>query len=52
MDHQPEADERWLRLTALGCPLCGHQVLTTDLPSINVWCAVCPSTPRLERTAT
>jgi hypothetical protein len=53
MDHRDEADERWAKLTLLGCPECGTQVLVIDLP-VNpfVWCGSCPSTPRLERTAT
>jgi hypothetical protein len=53
MDHREEQDERWAKLTLFGCPECGTQVFTVELP-VNpfVWCGSCPSTPRLERTAT
>jgi hypothetical protein len=57
MDHREEQDreeqDRWAKLTLLGCPVCAVQVLVIDLP-VNpfVWCGSCPGTPRLERTAT
>jgi hypothetical protein len=53
MDHRAEQDERWAKLTLLGCPTCSTQVLVIDLP-VNpfVWCLTCPSTPKLEKTAT
>jgi hypothetical protein len=53
MDHRAEQDERWAKLTLLGCPTCGMQVLVIDLP-VNpfVWCGSCVSTPRLEKSAT
>jgi hypothetical protein len=52
MDHRPEADERFAKLTALGCPECGLQVLSVDLAINLVWCGACAGTPLLERTAT
>ena len=52
MDHRPEADERWVGITALACPDCGLMVLVTEIPLAIVWCGSCPSAPRLERTAT
>jgi hypothetical protein len=53
VDHREEKDQRWAKLTLLGCPVCGTQVLVIDLP-VNpiVWCSRCPGTPRLERSAT
>jgi hypothetical protein len=53
LDHREERDERWAKLTLLGCPECGMQVLVIDLP-VNpfVWCGSCVSTPRLEKSAT
>ena len=50
----PETTEdRWAKLISLGCPECGLQVFTINLPSRPfVWCGACPSTPQLERTAT
>jgi len=52
MDHRDEQDQRWAKLTALACPECGLQVLTIDIPIAVVWCGSCPSSPRLDRTAT
>jgi len=50
---QREEQERRSKLTLLGCPICGLEVLVIDLLiSPIVWCARCPSTPRLERSAT
>lgn len=52
-DHREEQDQRWAKLTALACPECGSQVFVID-PPVNpfVRCGSCPSTPRLERSAT
>jgi hypothetical protein len=45
VDHREEQD-RWAKLTLLGCPVCGVEVLVIDLPvSPFVWCASCPATP-------
>ena len=53
MEHGEEQDQRWAKPTALACPECGLEVLTIELPiSPFVWCAACPGTPRLERSAT
>jgi hypothetical protein len=53
MEHREKQDQRWAKLTALACPECGREVLTIELPvSPFVWCASCPGTPRLERSAT
>lgn len=48
---RPDPDpNRWARLIAVACPVCGVEVLTIGLSM--VWCASCPSTPQLEPTAT
>jgi len=52
-DHREEQDQKWAKLTALACPACGMQVFTIDIPITPwVWCAACPGTPRLEKSAT
>jgi hypothetical protein len=52
LDHRAR-DERANKLILLGCPVCGTQVFVLPLPEPSfIWCGSCPSTPRLERTAT
>jgi hypothetical protein len=51
-DHREEQDERWSKIIALACPRCGLSVLSVELPIALVWCASCPDSPLLERTAT
>jgi hypothetical protein len=53
MSAQETAEDRWARLVAVACPECGLQVFVINVPSPTpLWCGSCPSTPRLETSAT